>query len=142
MTEKIIEVAAAVVVNKNTVLLAKRTEGYLNNLWEFPGGKIENGETAAKAAVRELHEELELNIEADNTILVLDHKYPDKQVRLYFVKCKLSSTCDDKLNSNKNTEATWFNPNEFPMGSFCPADEIAINKINWNKIIKNEECNE
>ncbi|HQB84376.1 MAG TPA: NUDIX domain-containing protein, partial [Candidatus Rifleibacterium sp.] len=60
-SRKTIEVAAAVLIHDNRVLLAKRRGGHLDNLWEFPGGKLEVGESAEHAAKRELHEELDIS---------------------------------------------------------------------------------
>ncbi len=135
-----IEVAAAVVVHDNKVLLARREGGDLHELWEFPGGKLERNETAAHAAERELAEELDIRILAGETLLVLEHQYPDKLVRLHFVACTLTdehATCLDKTIANPS--ADWFAPAEFPLADFCPADKIAAGKLPWQKIIKTEE---
>lgn len=135
--DKSIEVAAAVIVHENKVLLARREGGNLHQLWEFPGGKLEKNENAAEAAVRELNEELDINITAGKTLLTLDHKYPDKLVRLHFVACTLSncfSACLDKTLANPMVG--WFSPENFPLDDFCPADRIAAGKLPWKKIIK------
>jgi 8-oxo-dGTP diphosphatase len=87
MTNTIIDVAAAIVINKGKFLSAKRLGGYLHNLWEFPGGKLEKYETPKLAAERELEEELGIKAVASETVLVLDYAYPDKSVRLHFVLC-------------------------------------------------------
>jgi mutator protein MutT len=140
MSSGIINVAAAVVIYDSKVLLAKRRGGYLDDLWEFPGGKIEAGETASAAARRELIEELDIYINASSTLLVLEHAYPDKTVRLHFIKCHLTHTkenCLEKLNTNEETG--WFNPDNFPYNRFCPADKIAAKHIQWKNIILSEE---
>jgi mutator protein MutT len=135
-----IDVAAAVVVHDNKILLARREGGDLHQLWEFPGGKLEKNETAAHAAERELAEELDIRIIAQETLLVLEHQYPDKLVRLHFVACKLTDThqaCLEKTHANPISD--WFVPEEFPLADFCPADKIAAGKLPWQKIIKTEE---
>ena len=140
MNFKPINVSAAVIINKNKVLLAKRKEGYLNDMWEFPGGKIEEGETAQAAAVREINEELNLKIEAGNLLLVLEHEYPDKRVRLHFVKSKLSVQKNNtNIDFESNPDVGWFKTDKFPFGQFCPADSIAAKNIQWKNIIINEE---
>lgn len=131
-----IEVSAAVIVHNEKVLLAKRHGGHLHDLWEFPGGKLEQDETASSAAERELVEELDIKIIAGNTLLILDHKYPDKSVRLHFVQCSLTedfAICLEKTRNNKSVG--WFIPENFPLTDLCPADKIAAGKIPWEKLI-------
>lgn len=79
-----IHVAAGVILNdQRQVLLALRPRHkHKGGLWEFPGGKVEQGESVADALARELHEELELTVLASVPFLVIDHDYGDKQVRL------------------------------------------------------------
>lgn len=143
MTKSAINVAAAVLVHGRKVLLARRHGGYLDRLWEFPGGKLENDESAALAAIRELDEELEIRIVAGQTLLVLEHEYPDKTVRLHFVSCQLSDTPEKCLaRTSANSEVGWFAPDDFPLGEFCPADRIAADHLSWKQIITCGEENE
>ena len=140
---KSIDVAAAVLVHQQKVLLAKRRGGYLDNLWEFPGGKLEKDESAEHAARRELLEELDIHIIPEKTILVLEHAYPDISVRLHFVKCRFSETPIDCLQKiTANPEVDWFTPHEFPLEQFCPADRIASINMPWPQIIIREENND
>ncbi|HNX74308.1 MAG TPA: (deoxy)nucleoside triphosphate pyrophosphohydrolase [Candidatus Rifleibacterium sp.] len=140
---KTIDVAAAVLIHNHKVLLAKRRGGYLDNLWEFPGGKLEKNESAEHAARRELHEELDISIVPENTLLVLEHAYPDITVRLHFVKCRLTEkpeACIHKTASNP--EVGWFTPEQFPLEQFCPADRIAAQQLQWPQIVIREERND
>jgi len=140
MVHNKIDVAAAVLVHQHKILLARRRGGYLDNLWEFPGGKLEQDESAEHAARRELVEELDISIIPEKTLLVLEHEYPDKTVRLHFVQCRLSDdpqTCFTKTVNNP--EVGWFKPGEFPLNEFCPADRIAADHLPWKKILKTEE---
>ncbi|MDD3149188.1 MAG: (deoxy)nucleoside triphosphate pyrophosphohydrolase [Candidatus Riflebacteria bacterium] len=142
-SQKHIDVAAAVVVHDNKVLLAKRRGGYLDNLWEFPGGKLEKNESAEHAARRELHEELDISIIAERTLLVLEHAYPDITVRLHFVRCSLTDSPEPCLQKTvTNPEVGWFTPQEFPLEQFCPADRIAAINLPWPQIIIREERND
>jgi len=143
MKDTAINVAAAVLVHGRKVLLARRRGGYLDNLWEFPGGKFEENESAGHAAHRELVEELDIRIVPGHTLLVLEHAYPDKTVRLHFVSCRLSDTPKECLERTLiNPEVGWFSPDEFPLGEFCPADRIAAGHLPWKQIINCEERNE
>jgi mutator protein MutT len=140
MKTRTIDVAAAVLIHENKVLLARRKGGYLDNLWEFPGGKLETNESAEHAAHRELVEELDIRIIPEQTLLVMEHEYPDKTVRLHFVKCRFTESPESCLQKTRiNPEVGWFTPNEFPLNEFCPADRIAASHLQWQKIINSEE---
>lgn len=141
MKNPAIEVVAAVLVAKGRVLLAKREGGPLDGLWEFPGGKIEPEETWAKAVIRELHEELGFEVIPHHRVLVLEHEYPEKRVRLHFVHCSLAEhhahvermegkpqVADENRSHH---EIGWFEPAVFPLGDFCPADRIAVSHLDW-----------
>ena len=132
-----IDVAAAVLVENRKVLLARRRGGYLDNMWEFPGGKLETGESPEAACVRELKEELDIDVEAKKLLLALEHQYPDKTVRLHFVLCSLGEDKNANLSKlSENSETDWFNPDQLPLEDFCPADRIAANNIPLSVIIK------
>ncbi len=139
ITDKPINVAAAVLIDNGQVLMARRRGGYLDNLWEFPGGKLEKGESAEDAAARELKEELDIDIVPDKTVLILEHSYPDKTVRLHFVKCSLRP--EDNAGREKlqnNSETCWFIPQNIPLQELCPADRSAATEIPWQLIMKAE----
>ena len=79
-----VDVAIAIPVRSGRYLVAKRPEGaHLGGTWEFPGGKIRDGEDAADAARRELIEETGLNAGEIEPLLVFVHDYPDRSVRLH-----------------------------------------------------------
>ena len=76
-------VAAAIINSKGEVLLARRPpHAHQGGLWEFPGGKIENGEDVQQALVRELHEELGIDVDNCRPLIRVHHRYPDKSVLL------------------------------------------------------------
>ena len=83
MTERV-HVAAGVIVNPaGEILIAKRPEHlHQGGLWEFPGGKVEEGEQVAKALARELHEELGITVTHQRPLIRVQHDYPDKSVLL------------------------------------------------------------
>ncbi len=140
-----IEVGAAVVIHSGRVLLARRSGGYLHDLWEFPGGKLEPGETPAEAVERELVEELQLRVVGGEVLLVVDHEYPDKKIRLHFVRCSLlieEENCGGGKSGpadgppSERERSAWFTPDRFPWEEFCPADKAAAERIPWKKLGK------
>ena len=78
-------VAGVIVVNGRLVLAKRKKEDHLGGFWEFPGGKIEDGETPEMALVREIEEELGIRVTPVKEIAVVEHQYPEKLVRLHFV---------------------------------------------------------
>ena len=84
MSSASIKVAAAVILNENhECLLALRpAHKHQGGLWEFPGGKLEPGETAFQALARELQEELNLTVSSAEPLLITSHSYADKEVML------------------------------------------------------------
>ena len=88
----VIDVAAGLVFHNGKLLITQRpTNGHLPNLWEFPGGKREPGETFEECLHRELKEELEIAVEIRNVVESIVHEYPEKTVRLKFFDCRLAS---------------------------------------------------
>ncbi len=87
MTQSIIDVAAAAIVNDGKVLVTQRhADAHQGGLWEFPGGKVEAGETVAQALQRELQEELGILIIACEPLITVTHHYDDRSVRLHVFK--------------------------------------------------------
>jgi 8-oxo-dGTP diphosphatase len=83
----IIHVAAAIIIQNEKVLIAKRPEGkHKAGYWEFPGGKVEANETAEQALLREIHEELDIEIATCEFFKSIQFDYPEKKVRLEFFK--------------------------------------------------------
>lgn len=81
---KLVHVAVGVIVNADgKILIAKRSlSAHQGGLWEFPGGKVDAGETVGQALVRELHEELAIDVLASQPLIQIRHHYPDKSVLL------------------------------------------------------------
>ncbi len=80
-----IEVVAAVIRRAGSVLLCQRHDGeHLPLKWEFPGGKIDPGETPEDALVREIDEELDVVATIGERLAVIEHHYPEKSVRIHF----------------------------------------------------------
>ena len=87
---KPIDVAAGLVFHRQKLLITQRLEGsHLAGLWEFPGGKCEPGETFESCLVRELHEELAIEVALGQLFEEITHDYPEKTVNLKFFLCRL-----------------------------------------------------
>ena len=88
--EPFIEVVAAVVVTDARVLLCQRPDGpHLPLLWEFPGGKIDPGESATEALERELLEEIGVSSRVGDLLADVRHRYPEKRVRIRFYDTRI-----------------------------------------------------
>lgn len=90
VNRKVIEVSAALIFHRGKLLITQRYEGaHLGGLWEFPGGKREGGETFEECLVREIREELGVEISVGELFEEVRHDYPEKSVHLKFFRCKL-----------------------------------------------------
>ena len=122
-----IVVAAAVVVREGRVLLTLRKEGaHLAGLWEFPGGKVERGESPEAAVVRECLEECGIEVGVDGILEVTHHRYPDKEVLLLFYRCSLLS---GEIEHREVADHAWVTPaalGDYPLPA---ADERVVRAI-------------
>ena len=123
-----INVVAAVIKNENEKILItqrnlKKSQG---GLWEFPGGKIEPNETRENAIVREIKEELDIDIEVKSYLSEKVFNYPEKDINLIALECKKISG-EIKLLEHENYE--WVSRNELDNFQFAPADLFIIEKI-------------
>ena len=88
--KKIIGVSAALIFRDGKLLIAQRlAKAHLGGLWEFPGGKREVGETFEQCLVREIREELDVDISVGELFEEITHDYPQKSIHLKFFKCRL-----------------------------------------------------
>ncbi|MFZ1891140.1 MAG: 8-oxo-dGTP diphosphatase MutT [Formosimonas sp.] len=113
MTTKIIDVAVGVLIHSNNeVLFAQRPEGKpMAGYWEFPGGKLELGESVHDALARELHEEIGVDIGASEHWRMIEHVYPHAHVRLHFQIIRAwTGDMHGKENQALHWQALRFNP--------------------------------
>lgn len=134
--DSVLEVVAAVIIDDEKVLLMKRQGGYLDGLWEFPGGKVEQNETYFNAITREIKEELNILVKPRLLLFSLKHFYPDKVIKLSFIKCALDPDLEQVISSQY--ENTWFEFSQLHNLSLCPADRRAFNRMIRKKIFDSE----
>lgn len=122
-----IVVAAAVVVREGRVLLTRRLDDqHLPGLWEFPGGKVEAGESPAEALVRECREEIGIEVGVTRILEVTHHRYPEKEVLLLFYRCSLAS---GEVQHRQVADHAWVRPDELDDYELPPADGPVVRAI-------------
>ena len=122
-TRKVVRVAAALIVAGDKFLIAQRSgQRHLTGYWEFPGGKIEPGESAVQACQREILEELGCRIGVDSYFLTCEHDYDDFHLSMDLFLCHLLEGEHEKLNSNDHQALKFITPAEMGEGNFAPAD--------------------
>ena len=118
-----IAVVAAVIEQDDRFLVTKRQAGtHLAGLWEFPGGKIDPGESHVDALRREIREELGADIDIREIILETTHVYPENTITLYFYRCSLVGMATPLLGQ----EMRWVRGSELRSLGLPPADADLI----------------
>lgn len=127
-----IEVCAAFIKKDDKVLICKRPEGKnCASLWEFPGGKIEPGETAKQCIVRECMEELGIKITARRELADTVQEYPEVTVHLTLFYAEIS---DGTPKDYEHSEIKWINIKDLYKYEFCPADRKLLKIIDLNSL--------
>ena len=112
------KVVAAIIVNDNKILCVQRGVSkfdYISKKYEFPGGKVEVGESNAEALKREITEELEMNIHVKDEFLTVDHQYPDFGLTMVSFICEAD---DISLTLTEHIDYQWL-------------DSADLNKLDW-----------
>ena len=123
---KSIEVAAAIIRKGDKIFATQRGYGEYKDFWEFPGGKLEPGESPEQALIREIREELSAEIQVDRFFHTLDYDYPTFHITLHCYLCSLRS---DALHLTEHEAARWLSLHDLRSVSWLPADEILLPKI-------------
>lgn len=119
-----LEVVAAQIFAGERFLLCQRPADKKRGLmWEFPGGKVEPGETKEEALIREISEELGCTIAVDGFVHAVEYAYPDITVHLSLYRCHVASGEPQKLEHN---DIRWILPEEIGTYALCPADKILL----------------
>ena len=126
---KTITVAAGVLIERNRVLLSQRLSGtHLEGLWEFPGGKVEEGEDPRDAVVRELKEEVGIDCVAREILDVTFYRYAEKSVLLLFFACERLPNSPDPQAIHV-AQVKWATREELDERVFPPADLAILRKV-------------
>jgi 8-oxo-dGTP diphosphatase len=123
---KNIEVVAAIIQKDNKILATKRGYGEFENMWEFPGGKIEAGETRETALIREIKEELDADISIDQFVITVEYTYPSFHLVMH---CYFCSLINGEFNLLEHNEAKWLELDNLWSVDWLQADIDVINKI-------------
>jgi len=124
---KITEVVAALIWENDKFMICQRPAHKARGLlWEFVGGKVEQGETKEQALIRECREELNILLSVGDIFMDVVHEYPDLTVHLTLFHASVAEGIPQKLEHN---DIRWIKPIEIPDYTFCPADEDILKKI-------------
>ncbi len=129
---KTINVVAAVIKENNKIFATQRGYGDFKDGWEFPGGKIEVGETPQEALRREIKEELDTDIQVGDLIDTIEYDYPNFHLSMQCFWCSIVS---GDLILKEHEAARWLSRDELDSVSWLPADITLINMLKRN--IKN-----
>jgi 8-oxo-dGTP diphosphatase len=119
----VIVVVAAVIEQDDSFLVTRRLEGtHLAGLWEFPGGKIADGETHAEGLTREIREELDADVDVGTLVYETEFTYSDRSISLHFYRCTLRGVPRPLLGQ----QMRWVTRTELQALEFPPADADVI----------------
>ena len=121
------DVVAALIWDQDKFMICQRPAHKARGLlWEFVGGKVEQGESLEAALVRECREELDISVKVGEIYLQVLHEYPDISIRLTLFHCTIGSGIPKLL---EHADLTWITPEQIPDFDFCPADEEILRRI-------------
>lgn len=126
---KKVEVVAGIIKFQNEYLCVQRPQNklsYISEKYEFPGGKIEEGESLQEALKRELSEELNIEVDIDSLFLKVVHEYPDFEITMYSFLCQVNSK---KITLNEHIDSKWLTIKDMPSLDWAEADIPIVNKL-------------
>ena len=123
---KTIHVAAAVIRRDGKIFATRRGYGPWKDWWEFPGGKIEAGETPAEAIVREISEELDVRIRVDGEAGHVEYDYPEFHLSMECLYCTLTG---GQPVLKEHEDARWLGTDELGSVDWLPADRLLVNTL-------------
>ena len=123
---KRIEVVAAVISRDGKYFATQRGYGEFNDYWEFPGGKMEPGESREQALRREIMEELDTEIRVEDFLMTVDYDYPAFHLTMH---CFLCTVVSGRLELKEHESAMWLVPQDLRTVNWLPADEAVVEKL-------------
>ena len=130
---KTINVVAAIIKQGDSIFATQRGYGDFAGGWEFPGGKIEQGETPEEAIVREIHEELEAIIAVDSLVTVVDYDYDTFHLHMH---CFLCHVARGEFELHEHMAARWLDATTIDSVEWLPADQEVIEAIKNQNILE------
>lgn len=131
---RVVNVVAAVIQDGNRVFATQRGYGNFKDGWEFPGGKIEPGETPRQALKREIEEELDTEITVGDLLTVVEYDYPDFHLSM---QCFLCTVASGNLVLKEHEAAKWLTAEELDSVDWLPAD---IQVVDAYKVERGRRC--
>ena len=123
---KNINVVAAIIRKGDKIFATQRGYGEWKDWWEFPGGKIEQGETPEEALKREIREELSTEINVDCYLCTVEYDYPKFHLTMH---CYICSLLTEALHLNEHEDARWLKSDELGSVKWLPADKIIVEQL-------------
>ena len=123
---KQIEVVAAIIRKDDLIFATQRGYGDFKDWWEFPGGKVEAGETPEEALKREIREELSTEINVDEFLCTVEYDYPAFHLTMH---CYLCSLLTEALHLNEHEAARWLKLEDLDSVDWLPADLEVVETI-------------
>ena len=123
---KRIEVSAAMIIQDGKILATQRGYGEFKDGWEFPGGKVEPGETPEEAIVREIREELGATVRPEKLVTTVECDYPRFHLTMH---CFLCTVENGELRLLEHEAAKWLEPGNLHSVAWLPADVEAVKKL-------------
>ena len=122
-----VDVVAVLVAEDGRFMICQRPAHKARGLlWEFPGGKVEIGETRAQALVRECREELDVTVAPGEIFMEVDHVYPDITIHLTLFRAAIAEGRPQRL---EHADIRFIAPDQIPRYDFCPADADILARI-------------
>lgn len=123
----VLRVSAGLVFDAGRLLITQRpADKHLGGLWEFPGGKLEEGESYEDCLVRELREELGIDVRVGSMVAAIEHCYTDRQVRIHFFRCLILEGTPQAIEC---ADFVWITQGELDQYVFPPADTVLLNQL-------------
>lgn len=123
---KQVKVVAAIIIHEEKVLATQRGYGEFKGGWEFPGGKVEQGETMEQALIREIREELNVEIQPQYNLGCIEYDYPTFHLSM---ECIVSHLKDAHIQLLEHEDAKWLDAHTLDTVDWLPADILILDKI-------------
>ena len=123
---RVIEVVAAILQRDGACFATQRGYGEFEGIWEFPGGKIEPGESSEDALKREIQEELGVDIVIEDLICTTEYDYPSFHLTMHCYLCRVEA---GEIELREHKSARWLRPEELGSVEWLPADKDVISRL-------------